>query len=373
MKKISLLIVLLLPIFLSAYDFDFYGSARIGMWYIQEDEDFTGGESRLIMSYNLYTNSRFGANLAYDKLKANVEFGFKWGDAYLRKIYGEYDFDKVKLLVGQDYTGFSDLAAQATSIYSGKDESLIAYGAYYDSRNPQIRLTFKNGPYISFMEPKRYSPCPDCSTDMVDALLPRTNIGMKLNIDEVMVHATFGINVAQYNKDIALWAEPNPDYDPADSTSSEFITKNTNENLIAYALALTVKYEKGDLCLMGQFNYGQNIADYGIVTSTGANSGWDGEKDEVINNFSSGGFGQFGYKINDKMTFLGGVGFNASKLDGMDDQDTAMAVFGQIKYQLSSVMTLIPELGMIDDMEDGAGNDEGSQIYFGTKIQVDFP
>jgi len=374
MKRIILAFFFILSTMLVAVDLDFYGNARIGVWYVQKDKDMTGtDDSRLDMEYDFYTNSRFGANVTQDRIKANVEFGFKYGDAYLRTLYGEYSFDKLSLLVGQDYTGFCDFPAQATSIYSGKDELMVGFGTFYDSRHPMVKVTLKNGPYVSLMEPKVFSPNQMIEDDAIDALIPRTNIGMKFKIENIKIHATLGINLTRYNEDYAIWEAENPEYDPADSTSMEYIIKNTDELINAYAAALTMEYIEGDFSLKGQFNFGQNVADYGIFTATMANAGWDEEKDEIANSITTGGYGQVGYKMNDKLMFVGGVGFIASENDFMKNQDTAMTLFGQVKYKIAPMICLTPEIGMFDFMEDGYDNPEGSQLYFGTKLQADLP
>ena len=371
MKKITVLVLsLTLSCFLFA-DFDFYGNARMGLWYQQSDEDYTEGEARWDMNYDFYTNSRFGATYDIENYNAGVEFGFKSGDVSLRKIYGEYDFKKFSLLIGQTYTGFSDLSKQASSVDSGLDGCFIGYGCFYDSRSPMIKFSFKNGLYVMLMDSKKDNPFGDES--VVDALVPKINIGYKYEKDNLYIHPTFGINFSQFNKDYATWEEENPDYDPADSTSMEYITKFTDEEFISYAFAVTFQYTEGDICFKAQINGGQNIGNYGMKSSTVADAVWDDEKDEVIDVTSYGGYGQFGYKIDDKTDIKMGVGYTSSEIKGMKNQDTGMSAYFQTNYKLADKITLTPEIGIFDDMEDGYGKVEGSRIYVGTKLQVDFP
>ena len=76
MKKLLLVLSFILLAQIAVADFDFYGNARIGVWYVQSDKDFTGGEERFSLEYNLHTNSRFGVNFNSDSFTANIEYGF---------------------------------------------------------------------------------------------------------------------------------------------------------------------------------------------------------------------------------------------------------------------------------------------------------
>ncbi|MBN1326851.1 MAG: hypothetical protein JW996_02765 [Candidatus Cloacimonetes bacterium] len=370
MKRTALIFSLFFLLTAAAAQVDFYGSARVGLWYVNLDEDYTGGEQRTEMHYDLYSNSRLGANWKNYNFKANVEFGFKNGTACLRKLYGEYDFGKFSLLVGQTYTGFGDIACQATSIHSGLDDCLIGYGAFYDGRHPMIKFSFKNGPYLMLMEPSKIAPAG--YSEYVDALVPKINIGYELKIDNVNLHPTFGFNISQYNEDIAWWEAANPDFDPADSTSTPTIMVNSDELISAYAAALTITYAEEKIKFVGQINYGQNIADYGMATSVAGNAGWDEIKQEVINIETFGGYGQISYLYSEKMEFTGGAGYFSAKLDGIDDNDEAISAFVQLKYTLNEYVKVVPEIGIFDDLEDLAGNVQGSRIYAGTKLQIDF-
>ncbi len=124
------------------------------------------------------------------------------------------------------------------------------------------------------------------------------------------------------------------------------------------------------LTLQGQVNYGQNTKDYGIITTTCSNASNDTSGD-IVNVTTLSGYLQASYAVACGKITAGG-GYATSSSDNLDDNDTGMSVFLQGNFKLHDQLSLIPEAGMIDDMEDGMGFPEGSEIYFGTKLQMDF-
>jgi len=144
-----------------------------------------------------------------------------------------------------------------------------------------------------------------------------------------------------------------------------------DDALMAYAFATTIKYNLNKVAIKCQVNYGLNVADYGMVTSTNAGAGWDDVDQEVIDTVTMGGFLQITYPVGCTKITAGG-GYVISSNDALTDDDTGMSAFLQGNIKLHKNASLIPEVGIIDDMEDGMGVVEGSEIYFGTKLQMDF-
>ncbi len=347
-KLIVLLLVFSASIGLFA-NIDFYGQVRTGLWYNMQDEDYTGAEARTKMDFLLYKNSRLGFNFSADKYMAKAEVGFS-SSVVLRLLYGEYSFNKFKLLAGKAYTGFSDFPSQVVACIYSYDNLMIGYGFYYDSSQPQIRFTLDNGLYVILMAPKIIDPA-GFGADAVDALLPKINIGYKTHFGNIYFHPTFGINMGNYNKDV---------------------TGNIDESIMAYVGAITVGYVEGPYSLKAQVNFGQNSFDYGILGCTARYAGWDAEKNEIIAVSNFGGFAEFGYAINEKTSIKAGFGYNGSDMDTLDETDGASTFFFQTTRKLAENVFLVPEVGMINDMEDGMGNKEGSRTYFGAKLQMNF-
>jgi len=348
MKKVLLVLlgVFLVGQALSAVDF--YGNARIGYWYDMQDKDYTGSEDRIVLDYGLFSTSRFGANFKGEAYTGKVEFSLSGAGAKLRQIWGEYDFGNIKLLIGQYYTGFFDLPNQATSIVLGGENLMIGYGLMYDSRHPMIKLSLENGMYLIFMEPKLIDPA---SAGGVDALFPKINFGCRMNLGNLMIHPTFGINMSQYNED--------------------FAAGGIDESVLAYVTAVSTKYCAEKYNILAQVSYGQNVADYGMLSAaTGGNAAWINS--EVENATTMGGYFELTYKLCPAKNLTAGFGYFSTDRDDYDDPDTAWTGYLQAKINLHSKMFIMPEVGMINEAEDGMGNKEGSHKYFGLNFQADF-
>ena len=348
MKKIVLFLAVMFLAGQALSAVDFYGNARLGYWYDMQDKDLTGGEARTVLQYNLFSTSRFGVNFAGDAYTGRVEFSLSRTGAGLRQIWGEYDFGLMKVLIGQYYTGFFDLPNQATSIISASENLMIGYGLMYDSRNPMIKLSLDNGAYIIFMAPKMIDPA---GAGGVDALFPKVNVGYRMNLGSLMLHPTFGINMSQYNKD--------------------FSTAGMDESVMAYVTALSTKYCADNFTVLAQVSYGQNVADYGMLSdATGGNAVWDGT--DILDATTMGGYLEFTYKLCPHKALTAGGGFFSTDREDYVDPDTAMTAYLQAKINLHDKMFIMPEVGIIDEMENGLGVKQGSHTYFGLNFQADF-
>ena len=351
MKKVFIFAVLGLLISSAFANVDFYGSARLGYWYQMMDKDMTGGESRINMQFSLNSTSKLGADFDFDKFMGKTEFGFG-NNVYLRLLYGKLDLGNLSLLVGQDYTGFNlaNSACQNTSILLGYENMLIGYGAAYDGRQPMIKVIMNNGLYFSFTNPRKIDAI-GLGTGAIDAIIPKINLGFNFKNDNLELYPTLGFNMSKYNKD--------------------FNGAGRDESVMAYVFATTFKIKLQNLIVKGQVNYGQNENNYGITTSTVANAGWDQAKEKIINATTLGGYLQLCYALgNNKIKF--GGGYITTSADYLNDADTGMSVFLQGNFSLHKNVSLVPEVGLFNNMEDGYGNKEGSEIYFGTKLQMDF-
>lgn len=349
MKKFVILVLFILLVSSVFTDVQFYGSARLGYWYEMMEEDLNGGESRINMQFAQYSTSRMGAKFDYNRILGKVEFGFNGTSVYTRLLNGTIDFGAYKLLIGQDYSGFNlaNAASQSTSILLGYENMLLGYGAAYDGRQPMIKLMLKNGLYFSLSKPKKADAL-NLGIESIDALIPKTNFGFNYKSENLGIYPTIGFNMSQYNDDVA----------------------GIDETVMAYIFATTFKYNMSKLALQGQVNYGQNIKDYGIITNTFANASID-TNEEIVDVTTLSGYLQVSYAIACGKVFAGG-GYATSSSDNLTDSDTGMSAFLQGNFHLHKHLSFIPEVGLIDDMEDGMGNVEGSEIYFGTKLQMDF-
>ena len=353
MKKLIAIVLLGLLLTSAFAKVDFYGSASLGYWYEMKDEDMTGVENRIDMQLINCSTSRMGINYLHEKYIGKVELGLhNSGNVYTRLIYGKIilNEDGCNLLVGQTYSGFTaaNVASQATSVLIGSENLLFGYGAFYDGRKPMIKFTNKLGIYLSISNPSKIDAA-NLGANNIDTLIPKINLGYNYKNGNLGIYPTFGLNMSKYNKDAS----------------------GIDDALMAYAFATTIKYNLNKVAIKCQVNYGLNVADYGMVTSTNAGAGWDDVDQEVIDTVTMGGFLQITYPVGCTKITAGG-GYVISSNDALTDDDTGMSAFLQGNIKLHKNASLIPEVGIIDDMEDGMGVVEGSEIYFGTKLQMDF-
>ncbi len=345
MKRISIILTALFILVsaLIAAEFQPYGSARIGFWYESEDEDWTSsGESELNLNYFLQSNSRFGAHCRHGDLNGRVEFG---GTGSIRLLYGEYKLSGWSLLIGQANTGVEQKAKQTW----GGDKDLIGWGAIDESRKHQVRFKIDNGLYLAFVRPEVID-AEDASQDK-NIILPKINLGYdgKLS-DNINFKGTFGLNHYTYNDNSG----------PLDYT------------VMAYIFGLLFDFDLDPLKLTAHFNYGQNTKNYGLSSATSNGAIYDSVNDEIVDVTTMGGFGQLSYKLSGNSLFTSGLGYVTSDCDLFENSDPAMAVFVQLEQRLHKNVRLAPEIGLLNKMKDSNDTDEGSMLYFGTQLRMDF-
>lgn len=346
MKKFIAILTALLIVSSAFANLNFYAHVRTGMWYQMYDKDYNVAqygvkESRTDLDYSLFGCSRFGATFTDENYKFNTEFGISSSNVSLRHIYGEYKFENFSLLVGQTWTGFSELADQAID----GDNGLIGRGAFCDGRLPQIGLKI-NGGYVLLMQPNKTDPL-GIGQSRVDALLPKINVGYKYNNNGLYVHPSFGINMSNYNEDFS----------------------GNDEAVTAIVFSLTGKYTEDMLDFTGQLNFGQNAGNYGII---GAWHASDNDEGEVVNAITTSGFGQLGYKMNEKAKLNVGLGVMSQEYDVKDFEEyTISNLYVHAKIALAKNVWITPELGLINYGEVGKTK-YGTRTYFGSKFEMRF-
>ncbi len=353
MKKLVLLILGLVLVASLFADVKVYGRVRTGAWYTNYDKDFTGGNSLLKLNSAIYASSRFGASFNYDNFKAKAEIGMKNGNAiFLRLAYGEYNFGSVKVLFGQDFTGFTskNYSSQAYNSNRSSEVANVKFGAFFDSRHPMLKLTFAKMLYVMFMQPNKVDPA-GIGAASIDALFPKVNFGLNYKADNFSISPTFGFNYSKYNKD------RNP--------------LEIDDAVTAFAFATSFKYMMDKFCFKAQINYGQNIADYGIKAPANSSAYYDANN-ELKNSTTMGGFLQMQLNLNNKTNIIVGGGLSSAKNDRLNDADNAMDTFLQANFKISKNFMMTPEVGYINYMEDGFGNKQGTEIYFGSRLQATF-
>ena len=317
-----------------AADWNFYGSARIEAFW-SDVEDSTG-ESETNYSETLQTDSRIGAKVKVsDELSGRFEYGTGESVANIRHLYGEWDFGSGKLLVGQtDSLLKFSISKQVYNNNSG----LKKYGKLDASRRPMIRLTFGDFQIAAI------SPSVDnLGTAGTQVIMPKIEAKYKLSMDNFSMEAAAGYQTYEVNDEFGV-----------DS----------------YVLALGGKFNFGPAYIAGDGWFGQNVGPYGLACAPDDDPVISGG--ELKDNDAYGLVGVVGFKVNDMIGLEAGVGYICSELDDADEKDEAMAYYVQATFTLASGVTIVPEIGFLDAMDDMSGNDEGDELYYGMKFQINF-
>ncbi len=347
MKRVIFVTVVLALVACTAFaqDFKAYGSARLGYWYEMPGKEMnSNGESDFDLNYFLQSNSRFGVDFKKNDLTAKVEYGT---GVNLRLLWARMNMGSFDLLVGQDYDGLNEYAAQ---VYDN-DKGLIGYGAVDGKRNPQVKFLFPSGLYFALIQPNLTSPTGFSGSVESDVLLPKLNVGYKMNMDNIYIHPTLMLQHFSYSKD--------------DNASL-----GDDATVLSYLLAVTGQMDMDPMMLKAQLNFGSNTGNMGIDGPSNY-AIWDNVKNEIKSTSTFGLFIEGAYKMSEAMAFDGGLGYASSSNDDWDKSDGRMSLYVQANMKVKKLQ-VIPEIGMLNEMKNHAGNKEGSMPYFGTQLRVDF-
>lgn len=380
MKKIVIVAIALLTfaganLFAQA-QFRPYGSARVGYWYNNQDDDWSGIEGgRLNLDYYLQSNSRFGARFSDGDKSGRVEFG---GTGSIRLLWASYDMEGYKILIGQDET----LLTQKGTMNWGSENNFVGWGAIDNSRQPQVRFDFKNGLSLGFVKPEvidmehtGYDDSQRIDMKEKQSLLPKLNVGFKNKLsDNISFSAALGTNLFSYGTDAGLYRKAYNDGE--EDVPEELLHDLDGEMLISFVAAVMLDMKFDDIGVKLHGNFGQNTGNYGLGTYDSRiltnKAIWDTKEKEIVDVTTMGGFGELSYKTSDKSLATVGASYTMSNSDLYDETDTAMAAFLQFRYDLGKNFRISPEVGLLDKMQDKNGNDRGSLIYFGTQLRIDF-
>jgi hypothetical protein len=353
MKKLfvifaSIALVAAFAVTASANDWSLYGNARMATFWTDDDPGGTA-DSDSELQWVLQGNSRVGANVKGDNLKAQFELGLKEDqqagdkDVGTRRIYGVYDYGAMKLKIGKDYTPVKQfLSGQVFD----SDLGLVAgHGAAYGGRRGQISFGF--GPFeIALVTPQNS----DLGTGGdVDVILPKLEAIFGMKTDVVAFNVFGGFQT----------------YDIESTLTS---TNTSDESVDSFALGGDVSFNFGPAYLKFGGSVYNNGGDAGWYTGNASFVGSSVEDTSGIMWLLVGGF-----KAGDTVTIEGGVGFLEKENDAPGAKpDDNMDIYVQAVLQIAPGVFIIPEVGVQDRGDDGAGVDEGDRTYFGAKWQINF-
>jgi len=348
MKKLIVALAVLVMMAGSAYasQWNFYGSARLGTFWSDIDT-ISGADGDTQYSEYLQVNARIGAKVKVsDELIGRFEYGASGDNANIRLLYGEWDFGAGKLLVGQDYAPLSWL--WANQVYA-HDADLLAEGAVYSHRAPQLRLTF-DGLKIAILNPDDTVNNNDAAfIGTTQVVIPAIEVGYTLDLD--MVKLDFGAGYSTFEATVGT----------------------VEEDIHSYVLAFGARFDMAGFFMKGDVYYGENAGNL-IWISVGGDRDWndgfaeyDAVNGKFLDNECIGFMLVAGYKINDTFTVEAGYGFNQTELDDNDDDQSATYYFNTT-INLAPGVFVVPEIGFFDGKEDG----DIENFYYGMKWQINF-
>ncbi len=360
MKKLMVLIAALALVAGSAMtaaaaDWNFYGSARVATFYVDEDfdSDTSIGDLTDNTSYkqSLQGNARIGASVkASDELTGHFEYGAGGGNANIRILWGEWNFGAGSLGIGQHYTPLNYF--YSNQVY-GSDNDLLAQGGVYSGRESMIRLKF-GGFEIAALAPKDPSFDDGTGTDFATEVpMP----GIEANYNLVM--DAFSFNLGAGYQTYEILGTPTGDHD-----------------VDSWVVAGGAKTGFGPVSLGGNVFFGENVGNIMALSLDGDNAWDDGGADfdgaNVVDNEAMGFILVANFKANDMFSFEAGYGYaEGEQWNGTTQVDNEVqSYYVQSQITLAPGVFITPEIGLFDGKEDGVNSVE--TMYYGAKWQINF-
>ncbi len=287
MKKFTILIAALALVCFAvpamAVDWNFYGNARMATFYTSQDKADTKVTD---LQWDLQGNSRIGANIKAENIKAQFEFGVNESSVSSRRIYGVWNFGSGTMKVGKDYTPVSQFISGQVF---DEDLGLLGVGTQYGSRHGQIAFGF-GGFEIALVNP---------SDPLLAGLATTTTVGVADSAGNI-TSLTVSSSANGTSKDIipkieAKWGMSYDawnfnlmgGYNYYSIQDVEGSGGTTDLSITSYTVGGDVGFNFGPGYVKAAVSYGQNIgnAGWGIPSFAGTTSGqgglamWDGDDD----------------------------------------------------------------------------------------------
>ncbi len=349
-----------------AADWSFYGSARMGTWWVTEDKK---GDEEMDLAWAEQGNARIGARVAVsDTLSGRFEYGVSGGNANQRLLYADWDFGAGVMRVGQAYAPGNIFISNQVF---GSDNNILNFGGMYSGRVEEISFKFAKifeiafiqpstgyleGYYDGVNDPTAGGPGDDGGTN-IDITIPKIEAALVYNQENWWVQGTFGYQTMKAKDETAGIAGVDVD------VTSYMYGVGGMFNMAGFYVGAVV---------MG----GSNVDPYGLYVSTDAtptptadaNGKITGTDDTTTLGYNL----VLGYTINDMLTVEGGWGYISSDNDNYDKADAATAYYINLPITLAPGVSITPEFGVEDQLKDANDVDEGSDTYFGAKWMINF-
>jgi len=360
-----------------AADWAFYGSARMGTYWVTEDKK---GDEEGDLSWAEQGNARIGARVKVsDTLSGRFEHGVSGGNFNQRLLYADWNFGAGVMRVGQAYAPGNIFISN--QVYQS-DNNNLNYGGFYTGRQEEISFKFAGMFEIALIKPTLgYETA---LTDAINDPLAADDAALAgINVDTTLPKIEAAIQYGQEN----WWVQGSLGY--------QSYTLKDQVTIAAGPLAGTHNFDVDVNSIVygvgGMFNMagayvgavvmgGTNVGTYGLYAET-ANT----PVAEIVPNATGGvdikdaddtttmGFNLvLGYNINDMLKVEGGYGWIQSDNDTFDEKDADQSFYVNLPITLAPGVSITPEFGVQDGMKDSADEDEGSDTYFGAKWMINF-
>lgn len=380
MKKLMVMAAVLVLAAGSAFaaDWNFYGSARVSTFYSSIDNNpFKGGSDSDSYEHSLNGNARIGARVKVsDELSGRFEYGALDGNVNVRILWGEWNFGKGSLGVGQHYTPllfpYSNQVYNIDAFNLG-DTNMSRFGMVYGGREPQIRLKF-GGFQIAAVEYEFNESLIDTSslvglTSYTEMDWPGIQAKYKYDGDNWHIQACGGIS------------------------TFDFTVGGVTHDVDSYIYGLGGRVNFGGAYFKGNIWAGQNVGNQVEIMvngdippslgGTGFGTGfgfaqYDATTGRLVDNEAWGFLLVAGYAIRKGLYIEAGYGQVNTELDEptfltnafptLYEEDEVESYYIQMTIFLAEGVFLTPEVGRVDFKEEG----QPDAHYAGLKWQINF-
>jgi hypothetical protein len=346
-----------------AAEWSFYGSARIGTFWVDEDFGDLNPYGKSVdwdddfdLTHSLQSNSRIGAKV---KVSDNLAGRFEYGTSVnLRLLYGEYNFGAFKMLVGQDYTPLDIF--NSNQVYGG-DAGMLPWGGVYSGRLQGIKFT------IGSFQIGFYTPSSN-SSGYIDPVNGVTWSGAETDVTIPKIEAKYGLNFGGLG--LSLHGGYN---------SFELVNfADDDESVDSYIVALRATYAAGPFSVKANVYTGENLGNYGFnfgakpMDSAGLYVDPVTGQGDVLDNDCFGWMIAASFAANENLKFEAGYGQAEADMDRALNEDEASAMYVQAQITFAKGVFIVPEIGQIDNECNMSDLDQGETTYYGLKWQINF-
>ncbi|ACD94663.1 hypothetical protein [Trichlorobacter lovleyi] len=364
-----------------ALDVTPYGAIRVATWWTSStyyngtnplhDADFT---------LDLQGDSLVGMRVKEGDFSGVAEMGAynpknRAGGVELRLLFGEWNFGNGKLRVGY---APSPYVYRSEQVYDA-DGGFNGYASLWDGRYAQIKLTMNNGFYLTLMKQatvglngisatnafttntgNSWSGTPTNLTSTVystgytdyDTFMPKTIAGYEGKAGIV----TYGGGVAGNYYKIRTVA------------GNVQTGKDEIYSYLGFAHAM-IDLAPIEIKVAG--HTGQNIGNLMNNAAAAAGSFYNNSSATGKNAYTYGGWGQIGYKLNNKIKMFTGVAYESNEMRGRATDDR-MAAFANLQYAVTKNFNVVPEFTYLNDLRSAAGAREPQIYAAGVKWEMKF-